>query len=126
MTKHITRAEAIQALRMAYARKLDPDTSMCRYAADHGVFCRGFDRFGDGELRRRFPWIERKNAALTREELEDLANRWQLARQDVLSQPIACDVQQREHDLCNGWDDFSNEDLSKFYAEVFKLQIAVA
>lgn len=126
MTKHITRAEAIQALRMAYARKLDPDTSMCRYAAEHGVFCRGFERFTNGELRSRFHWINDKERAMTREKLEELANRWQMARQEVGGQPIACDVQQREHDLCNGWDDFSNEDLSKFYAEVFKLQIAVA
>ena len=36
MIKDITRAEAIQGLRLAYARKLDSETSMCKYAADQG------------------------------------------------------------------------------------------
>jgi len=126
MTKHITRAEAIEALRTAFARKLDSETSMCKYAADHGVFCRGFERFGDGDLRRRFRWIYDKDRTMTREQLEELANRWQLARQEVGGLPTACDVQQREHDSCNGWSDFSDEDLSKFYAEVFKLEVNIA
>lgn len=126
MTRQIPRAQAIDALRTAFTRRLDPETSMCKYAAEHGIFCGGFERFGNGELRSRFRWINDKERAMPREKLEDLANRWQLARQEVGGQPIACDVQQREHDSCNGWDDFSNDDLAKFYAEVFKLQVAVA
>ena len=99
---------------------------MCKYAADHGIFCRGFERFGAGELRRRFRWIYDKDRTMTREQLEELANRWQLARQEVGGLPIACDVQQREHDSCNGWSDFTNDDLSKFYAEIFKLEVNIA
>jgi hypothetical protein len=126
MTRQITRAQAIEALRTAYARRLDSETSMCKYAADHGVFCGGFNRFRNGDLRERFRWIVEKDLTMTREALEELANRWQVARQDVDQLPIACDVQQREHDLCNGWNDFSNDDLAKFYAEVFKLEVSVA
>jgi len=126
MTKHITRAEAIQALRLTYGRKLDSETSMCRYAADHNVFCRGFNRFSDRELRGRFDWIADKESAMTRDTLEELVDRWQLARQEVSGLPIACDVQQREHDACRGWDDFSNDELSKFYAEAFKLEVDIA
>jgi hypothetical protein len=39
---------------------------------------------------------------MSREELEDLDNRWQLARQIVGDLPIACDVQQKEGDSCGG------------------------
>ena len=126
MSKHITRAEAIEGLRLTYARRLDSETSMCRYAADHNVFCRGFQRFSDRELRTRFNWIADKERAMSRETLEELINRWQLARQEVNGLPLACDVQQREHDACNGWADFSNEDLATFYAEVFKLEVDIA
>ena len=126
MTKHITRAEAIQGLRLTYARRLDSETSLCRYAGDHNVFCGGFKQFSDLELRSRFSWITDKESAMSRETLEELINRWQLARQEVNGLPLACDVQQREHDSCNGWTDFSNDDLSKFYAEVFKLEVEIA
>jgi hypothetical protein len=125
MLHQISRTEAINALRRAYAKRLDADTSMCRYAAEHGVFCGGFRRFGDGELRRRFPWIWAKDPQMPREELEELGNRWQLARQEVGDAPIACDVQTEEHDLCNGWDDFSNDQLANFYEEAFKKAVVV-
>ncbi len=45
---------------------------------------------------------------MTREDLEEVANRWQLARHEVNALPTACDVQQIEHDLCGGWDDFTS------------------
>jgi hypothetical protein len=54
---------------------------------------------------------------MTRDDLETIADRWQMARQEVDELPIACDVQQKVHDTCRGWDDFSNEDLSLFYRE---------
>ena len=62
---------------------------------------------------------------MSAQELEDLGNRWQLARQDVREAPLACDVQTIEHDLCGGWDDFTDDDLARFYAEVFKKQVTV-
>jgi hypothetical protein len=40
--------------------------------------------------------------------------------------PLACDVQQMEHDMCRGWDDFSNDELSRFYAELTGKTIVVS
>jgi hypothetical protein len=117
----ISRAKAIAMLRHKFLKELesrDGETSMCKLAAERGIFCHGFDRYGDGELRRAYDWIGRKNPSASREELEELANRWQIARQEVRELPLACDVQQREHDTCRGWDDFTNEQLAQFVGEV--------
>ena len=94
-------------------------------AAEKGIFCKGFQRYSDFELRKRYRWIARKDRRYTREEIEDLANRWQIARQDVDELPIACDVQQLEHDSCRGWDDFSNEELAKFIGQTTGRVVAV-
>ena len=122
----ITRAEIMSLLRSELMKLTDGETSICRAAADRGIFCQGFNRFGDGELRRRFSWLGDRARTLPREELEDIANRWQLARQEVADLPIACDVQQREHDTCRGWDDFSNSDLARFYHQLTGISVIVA
>jgi hypothetical protein len=117
----ISRAKAIVMLRLKFMKELessDGETSMCKLAAERGIFCHGFSRYGDGELRRVYDWIAKKDATATREDLEELANRWQIARQEVREMPLACDVQQREHDTCRGWDDFTNEQLAGYVEEV--------
>ena len=114
----IERSEAINVLRSELVKRTDIETSACKFAAEKGLFCRGFARFGDGELRRKYNWINRRRPDMSRQELEEIANRWQLARQEVDALPVACDVQQQEHDMCLGWDDFTNEDLSRFYFEL--------
>jgi len=117
----ISRAKAIAVLRNIFMKELesrDGETSMCKLAAERGIFCHGFDRYGDGELRRAYDWIVKKDATATREDLEEIANRWQIARQEVREMPLACDVQQREHDTCRGWDDFTNEQLAGYVEEV--------
>lgn len=114
----IERSKAIDILRFELMKWTDNETSACKFAAEAGVFCRGFARYGDGELRRKFNWITRRRPDMGREELTEVANRWQLARQEVDALPVACDVQQMEHDMCGGWDDFSNDELSRFYAEL--------
>lgn len=121
----IQRSEAIDLLRAELLKRTDSETSACKFAGDAGVFCQGFARFGDGELRRKFNWITRRRPEMNREELVEVANRWQLARQDVDALPIACDVQQIEHDLCRGWDDFSNDELARFYTELTGKKIVV-
>ena len=121
----IERSEVINILRSELLKRTDSETSACKFAAERGVFCRGLARFGDGELKRKYNWITRRRPDITREELEEVANRWQLARQAVDALPLACDVQQMEHDLCRGWDDFTNEDLSRFYGELTGKKIAV-
>jgi len=120
------RSRAINFLRTELLKRIDGDTSACKFATTRGIFCRGFARFDDGELRRRFAWITRLRQDMSRQELEEIGDRWQLARQDVDGLPIACDVQQREQDMCHGWDDFSNEELSRFYFELTGKNIAVA
>ncbi len=121
----VERAEAINLLRAELLKRLDSDMSVCRLAAEKGIFCKGFAQFGDGELKRRYWWIARRRPNISRGELEEIANRWQLARQDVDHLPIACDVQQQEHDTCRGWDDFTNEDLARYYFELTGQPITV-
>ena len=114
----ISRPSLIAALREELGRRARGEMSICRLAAATGVFCKGFRRYSDAELRERYGWIAKKNPEATRPELEELADRWQLARQDVLGALTACDVQQLEHDSCGGWDDFTNDDLARFLREL--------
>lgn len=120
----VTRAEMIDLLR-ARLIGLSGENSVCKAVADRGVFCRGFHRFDDAELRQRFAWIDRRLEDHSREELEAVADRWQLARQEVRQLPLACDVQQIEHDTCRGWDGFTTEELSRFYLELSGRSLAV-
>lgn len=122
----ISRSTLIAALREELSRRAKGDMSICKLAAQTGVFCRGFRRFSDDELKERFGWIAKKNPDAARPELEELADRWQMARQDVLGALTSCDVQQLEHDSCGGWDDFSNEDLSAFLRELTGRKVLVS
>ena len=117
-TNHISRAEVISLLRNELALLTDDENSICKIAAEKGIFCRGFHRYSDRELKDRYGWIYRKQPGGSRADLEAVANRWQLARQDVTAQPTSCDVQQLEHDSCQGWDDFTSSELALFYCEL--------
>ena len=108
----------VDLLRQELLRRAGGEVSACKVAAEQGIFCHGFARYTDAELRRRYEWIVRRRPKMDRAELEEIADRWQLARQDVEGIPIACDVQQKVHDTCRGWDDFSNDDLARFYFEM--------
>lgn len=123
----VTREEMIALMRTELLKRAgDDDVSACKIAAEQGIFCRGFARYSDLEMRRRYDWIARRRPKLTRPQLEEIANLWQLARQDVQGCPIACDVQQKEEDTCRGWNDFTNEDLARFYFEMTGIEIAIA
>ena len=121
----ISRPQIIDLLRSELLKRAGEDVSACRVAAEQGIFCHGFARYSDEELRRRYEWIVRRRPTLTRDELEEIADRWQMARQEVTHTPIACDVQQKLHDTCRGWDDFSNDDLSRFYFEMTGKDIVI-
>lgn len=121
----ISRAEAISLLRNALMRIAGPDTSICKVAADRGIFCRGFRRYDEAGLRSEYKWLDDRRPGMSREELEDLGDRWQLARQELHQLPTACDVQTHEHDTCGGWDDFTTDDLSRFILEVTKRRVVV-
>lgn len=112
-----TRSEIIDALRDQLNRRAG-EMSICKLAAQTGIFCKGFRHYSDAELKARYDWIAKKNPAASRAELEDIADRWQLAREDVLGVATSCDVQQIEHDACGGWDDFTDEQLARFLSEL--------
>ncbi len=116
--EQVTRDVAINRLRQALLTLTDDDHSICRIAAAKNFFCGGFRRFSDTELRERYDWLAYRYPAASRHQIEELANRWQLARQVIEGLPLACDVQQMEHDSCGGWDDFSNQDLSTFCHQI--------
>jgi len=121
----LTRTDAIALLRQALIQSTDEENSICKVAAERGVFCKGFHRYTDEELRKRYDWIVAKNPLMTRDELERIANDWQLAQQEVYELPIACDVQMKVYDTCRGWNDFTNEQLAKFYYQITGDEIAI-
>lgn len=83
--KVVTRLQAIDDLRRAILQLVDDEHSMCDTAKRLGIYCRGFAQYADEELFERYKWIVQRRGVKTREELEDLANRWQLARR---SRPV--------------------------------------
>ncbi|HVS31598.1 MAG TPA: hypothetical protein VMS98_09100 [Thermoanaerobaculia bacterium] len=120
-----SRADMIGRLRSELSQCTDIENSICKVAAERGIFCNGFKRYTEEELRDRYWWIVRKNPSMSREELETVANDWQLAQQEVFEEPFACDVQQRVRDTCRGWGDFSNEKLARFYFQLTGKEIKV-
>ena len=124
-TEQMSRKSLINTLRGELARRTNDEMSVCKLAAKTGVFCKGFSRYSDAELQDRYGWIARRHPDATREDMEGLADRWQMARQEVEGVPTSCDVQQVEHDTCGGWDDFSNEDLARFVLELTGRRVAV-
>lgn len=110
--RNVTRTQAIEELRGALLALVDDDHSFCEVAAREGIMCRGFRQFTDEELRARYDWLVSKRGAVSRAELEKLANQWQLARQFVQNAAFSCDVQARERDTCRGWDDITDKMLT--------------
>lgn len=120
----ISRPALIATLRDELTRRAG-ETSICKLAAQTGIFCKGFRRYSDAEMKERYGWISKKNPDVPREELEEIADRWQLARQDVLGAQSSCDVQQLEHDACGGWDDFGDDQLARFLRELTGRNVVV-
>jgi hypothetical protein len=116
--KKLTRADAIEALRAKLLTLTDDEHSMCWVATKSHAFCGGFSQWKFDELRRRHAQIVRSRPHISRPELEELADRWQLARQFVQGTLLACDTQTKEHDLCRGWDEFTDEKLAEFCKEL--------
>lgn len=124
----ISRKEAIDDLRARFLELVDDDHCICEVAAREGIFCKGFAQWTFPELKERYAWMLKNRPRITRKELEELANRWQLARAYVVDKPIACDVQNEEiqHPTCSGWSTFTDEQLAGFYGEVFSEQVTIA
>jgi len=111
----LKRDALVEAIRKMVMTLVDEEHSFCSVAGKLGIGCSGFHQYTDAELARRYRWIVKTRDPSTREELEDLANRWQLARQVVQDLPLSCDVQQIERDTCAGWDNFDDEQLASLY-----------
>lgn len=119
--KELTREEAIDALRNTLLEVAGEDEhSICRIAQEKNLFCRGFAQWKLHELQDRYPQITRSRHHLTRQQMEELADRWQVARQFATGEELACDVQlhESEHQSCKGWDEFDDEKLAEFYKEL--------
>ena len=120
-----TRGEAIANLRDALVKLTDDEHSICQVAAERGIFCHGFRRWNAREFDQRFRNAIGRSTYLSREQMEEFANLWELAEQIRLGVTLACDAQVREHGTCRGWDEFSNADLARFCSDVLGKNIEI-
>jgi hypothetical protein len=112
----LTRPAAIGEIRRILNALPQDDMCACAIAARYGVFCQGFARYSDEELKERFAWIARPRPNATRAELERLASAYHRGRQEVTGAEICCDLETREHCGCDGWNAFDNRALEELYA----------
>jgi hypothetical protein len=121
-----TRIQAIDDLREKLLTLVDDEHSICEVAARLGIFCKGFAQWNFQDLKKHYDWIAHKRPAnISRKEMEDLANRWQLARKTVLNTLIACDTETAECHTCKGWNEFSDDQLAQFYDELLGEKITI-
>lgn len=125
--RQLTREEAIADLRKKLEELAGDEHSVCYVAARHGVFCKGFRQWKFHELKELYPQIDRTRPHLTREEFEELADRWQLARQFVLDEPTSCDAQLEEtkFQTCKGWDEFTDQRIADFYHDLIGEEVEI-
>jgi len=123
--RQLDRSTAIRELKSELMSLTNDQTSICKVAAERGIFCHGFKQYSDEELREKFDWIVRRNPNLNRKDLERMANLWQISRQVMEGVNFACDAQTIEHDTCLGWDSFSNDELQKHFREILKQEVDV-
>lgn len=117
-TDQLSRPQAIERIRGALLTRAGEEECACCVAARFGVFCRGFQSLSDREFRSRFDWIARSRPQATRAELEHVAGLYHLGRQEVTGAALCCDVETREHCVCDGWNRFDNATLEKFCLEL--------
>jgi hypothetical protein len=121
----VTRETAVARLRRKLIALSEEGKSVCRLAAEKNIFCRGFLRDNDDDLRFRYAAAIEDAARLTREGLENRANAWQLERQRQVGALLCCDAQYMGYETCRAWDDFTNEELSGFCAEMLGESVRV-
>jgi len=124
--KRVTRQQCIVDLEQQMKRMVDGEHSMCEVAAKKGIYCKGFRQWTFDELKQRYDWIVAARPNITREELEKIANTWQLARQEVFGTTLSCDTQSIEHDTCKGFDGWSDQELARFHGELCGEPVEVA
>ena len=120
-----SRREAIARLRAALVALTDEEHSICHVAAKLGIFCGGFRRWNASEFDRRWRSAIGRSTHLTRPQMEEFANLWQLAEQIRQRVALACDTKTKNGGTCQGWDEFSNADLARFCADVLGQNVEV-
>jgi hypothetical protein len=120
-----TRDGAISKLREALVKLTDGEHSLCQVAGELGIFCHGFRRWNAREFDRHWRNAIGRSTYLSRSQMEEFANVWQLAEQIRYRVTLACDAQAAEHGTCRGWDEFSNADLSPFCCDILGQNIEV-
>ncbi len=122
----MTREEAIETLRSRLVALAGGGSSMCRVAAERGIFCRGFRRWNDHDFHQRWSVVLGESNHLSRAQVEQIADLWQLAEQARYRVGLACDAcTGRSGTVCRGWDEFSNEALATFCAELLGRRVRV-
>ncbi|MDQ5856726.1 MAG: hypothetical protein M3542_00420 [Acidobacteriota bacterium] len=112
------RNEAISRLRTSLLGLTDEDHSLCQVAAARGIFCRGFRRWNESEFDRCWRKHIGRSTHLSRAQMEEYANVWELAEQIRRRVSLACDAQSAAGGPCRGWNEFSNADLARFCNDV--------
>jgi hypothetical protein len=115
LIEKLSRPQAIEKMRQKLRKLTDQDHCVCAVVGELGIFCKGFKGLPEKELRQRYHWISRRRPNAPRELIEELANLYQLGRQEVTGAAISCDVETREHAGCDGWNTFNNQQLEEFY-----------
>jgi hypothetical protein len=113
--KKLSRPEAIARLRERLKALADEDSCVCKAVGELGIFCEGFKRLSDEQIRTQFDWIARRRPGTPREKLEELANLYHSGRKEATGAEICCDLETREHVACDGWNGFDNRRLEGFY-----------
>lgn len=111
----LSRPQAIEEIRRILNALPSDDQCACAIAERYGIFCKGFARYSDEELKKRFAWIVHPRPGVTRAELERLASAYHRGRQEVTGAETCCDVETREHCGCDGWNTYDNAALEGFY-----------
>jgi hypothetical protein len=120
-----SRSEAIGRLRAMLLALTDEEHSICQVAAEGGIFCRGFARWSPADFDRRWKRAIGRSTHLSRAQMEEFANLWQLAEQIRQRVTLACDAKATGERACRGWDEFSNEEISRFCADVLGETVVV-
>jgi hypothetical protein len=119
------RGEAVARLRQALLALADGEHSVCEVASERGIFCRGFRRWNASEFDQRWRSAIGRSTHLSRAQMEEFANLWQLSEQLRQRVLLACDVKSNGLGGCRGWDEFSNADLSRFCADILGTSVQV-
>lgn len=112
------RERTIDALRGRLTRIAGDEASLCRVAAERGIFCRGFRRWHIAEFDRRWRDAIGRSTHLSRSQMERFADLWQLTEQVCRGTSLACDAADADGSPCRGWDEFSDEELARFCREL--------